>query len=286
MGILPKMMCEIHSIGARTKERMVGTHGVPALAGFGIQLAGISEAKAGFAWTRLNPPDTQLLITIAGEEQLLFNNEWRQACPGTAYLTPSGAPHAYRALPRKNWTLCWVLYSGRPKDLSEFLSDSPQILSIFSKQLWYALDGACDAAAHQESPAQMELWARLIHQTVQRALKRASQTEEHEQRLASLWKAVAADLARPWTLDGLASAAGMSKENLRRVCQQELNRSPMRQLARLRFQRAGELLADNSNKIISVAERIGYSDPFTFSVAFKREMGVPPSDYRSPVPVG
>lgn len=276
MGDILKRLREIHSIGARTRERMIGVRGVPALAGFGIRMLGISEARKGFAWTRLNPEHTQYFMTIEGTGEVLLGNEWRKAGPGTAYLTPAGAPHAYRALPGKNWTICWVIYSGRPKALAEFLSDRADLLSVHSRQLGFAVEGACDAAAQHESPAQMELWSRLVHQSVLHALK----AEGREKRLDFLWKAVIADLARPWNLDELASQAGMSKENLRRVCQRELNRSPMKHLARLRFQRAGELLSDAGNKVAFVAERVGYNDPFAFSSAFKREMGVSPSDYR------
>ena len=269
-------MCEIHSIGPRTRERIVGRLGVPALAGFGIHLTGISEAREGFEWQRMNPADTQYLMTVGGSGEVLLGQEWKRVGAGTVYLTPAGVPHAYRAVRGRSWTVCWVIFFGRPGSLAAYLPDRPALLSIGSRQLWHAIGGACDAAAHHAPRGSMEAWAGLIYGSVFGALKGGG--EAH--RLDFLWSAVMADLARPWTLEELAKIAGMSKENLRRVCRQELDRSPMRHLARLRFQRAGELLSHGGNKIASVAERVGYPDPFAFSVAFKREMGVPPSGYR------
>lgn len=72
----------------------------------------------------------------------------------------------------------------------------------------------------------------------------------------------------------------MSKENVRRVCLNDFGVSPMRQLARLRMSRAAELLAFTTDKLALIAERVGYGDPFSFSVAFKREMGRSPSAFR------
>lgn len=46
--------------------------------------------------------------------------------------------------------------------------------------------------------------------------------------------------------------------------------------------RAKELLSFTSDKLMSIAERVGYEDPFSFSVAFKRETGTSPSGYRKP----
>ena len=119
----------------------------------------------------------------------------------------------------------------------------------------------------------------IVHHIVIRNLNAARNGGRHS--LESLWGALNADLARAWSLDDLARLACMNKENLRRVCQRELGMSPMRYLTSLRISRAAELLTSTSDKLLSVAERIGYSDPFAFSVAFKRQTGMAPSEFRS-----
>jgi len=269
-------MCEIHSIGAKTKERMIGVKGVPALAEFGIILTGVSEAEEGFSWCRLRHEDTQLLATVSGEGEVWREGKWEPMGPGFAYFTRPGAPHAYRAKAGRKWTVCWVIYKGEMETPAP-LPATPTVVPVASSQLWHAVEGACGAA-----PREAELWIRLIHQTVLRALKAG----QPNSRLPLLWTAVNADLARNWTLDQLARIACMSKENLRRVCLRELGSSPMRQLTRLRVERAAELLACSSDKLVSIAERIGYGDPFSFSVAFKRETGVTPSAYRQTLTPG
>jgi len=48
----------------------------------------------------------------------------------------------------------------------------------------------------------------------------------------------------------------------------------------LRMEKAKELLADPEAKVIVVASKVGYSDPFYFSHCFKKYYGTSPADYR------
>ncbi len=277
MADLQEPICEIHSFGRDTRERIIGHKLVPILAEFGIRLAGVSEAKWGFNWTRLNPEDSQILATVAGEGEAWVDGRWCRLLPGFAYVTPVGVPHAYRAVLGREWTVCWVTYVGRLRDPSAILPLAPEVIPCASQQLWHAVEGAFDAMNRDGMEAQRELWVRLMHLTVVRILGVALSAGL---RLEPLWAAVNADLAHGWTLGKFARMAGMSKESLRRACQQDLGVSPMRQLARLRMARAAELLAFTPDKLALIAERVGYADPFSFSVAFKRETGKAPSASR------
>ena len=46
------------------------------------------------------------------------------------------------------------------------------------------------------------------------------------------------------------------------------------------MRRAAALLAAESYTVEAVARLVGYENPYTFSTAFKRQMGAPPSAYR------
>ncbi|MDD5350014.1 MAG: AraC family transcriptional regulator [Chthoniobacteraceae bacterium] len=276
MAALPQNMCEIHSIGSQTRERMIGLRGSPALAEFGIHLAGISEARAGFSWARLHPEDTQLLAAVSGEGEVFVHGKWERMGPGFAYWTPPGAPHAYRAVRGRKWTVCWVIYAGRLPASAGTLPGSPEVIPAASSLLWHAVGGACDAETQDT-----ELWVRLVHHTVLRILQAARRGGS---RLTALWNAVLADLAHPWTLGEMARQAGMSREHLRRVSLLETGVSPLRHVTRLRIGRAAELLSFSPDKLAVIAERVGYGDPFAFSAAFKREMRTSPAAYRKSPP--
>lgn len=51
-------------------------------------------------------------------------------------------------------------------------------------------------------------------------------------------------------------------------------------LTNLRMKKAKELLKNSKLKVYEIGEKVGYSDAFYFSAAFKKAVGVSPSDYR------
>ena len=89
-----------------------------------------------------------------------------------------------------------------------------------------------------------------------------------------------AKLDAPWTLGELARRVHLSDEHLRRLCLRELGRSPMQHLTYMRMQRAQALLEISDDKLEVIAPQVGYDSALVFSRAFKRWIGMIPSDYR------
>lgn len=81
-------------------------------------------------------------------------------------------------------------------------------------------------------------------------------------------------------VEDLARQTGISRSHLYRAFQAEFQCSPSVYLTRYRIQRACQLLRHSQLSVSAVAASVGYEDPFYFSRAFKRELGVSPSDYR------
>jgi AraC-like DNA-binding protein len=87
--------------------------------------------------------------------------------------------------------------------------------------------------------------------------------------------------AHPWTVVELARVAGLSRAAFARRFTSVLGEPPMAYLTRWRILLAADLLLDLDATVASVALKVGYGTPFAFSVAFKREMGTSPRDYRT-----
>ena len=102
-----------------------------------------------------------------------------------------------------------------------------------------------------------------------------------DERLSRLWEKVAVRLDHEWTLPELARTAHVSAEHLRRLCTQQLGRTPMRQVTYLRMRRAAELLSTTDEKIESITRAVGYQNPFVFSTTFKKWIGWRPSAHRA-----
>jgi AraC-like DNA-binding protein len=268
---------ETHSIGHATREWLAQPRVCPALARHRIALTGISDARHGFEFIRLNAAMSQVLICHAGEGRVLVEGRWRRCGEGMAYLTPPRRPHAYHALPRKKWLICWVTY-GEPGNITPVV-DAPaaQLLRVDPRPLFSAIQGLYWESVGAASAAVMEHSVELIQLLVSRIM----QPYHKDDRLWRVWSAVDADLNHEWSLDELASVACMSAEHLRRLSQRQLGRSPLEQVRFLRMRKAAALLTTTPDKIESISYQIGYHNPFAFSTAFKHCMGMSPAQFRS-----
>lgn len=82
------------------------------------------------------------------------------------------------------------------------------------------------------------------------------------------------------TLDDVASELQVSPGHLSRVLKASTGNSFVEALARVRVRKASVLLADPAVKMYEVAEQVGYASQHYFSRAFRRVLGVAPSEYR------
>lgn len=90
-----------------------------------------------------------------------------------------------------------------------------------------------------------------------------------------------ADPAAPWTVSSLADRTGVSRSTLAKRFADLVGEPPLSYLTRWRMALAADLLVEQDAATVAEAAcAVGYSDPFSFSAAFKRVQGINPSDYR------
>ena len=82
------------------------------------------------------------------------------------------------------------------------------------------------------------------------------------------------------TVIQLAQIFSMNEKNFIRYFHFNTGISPKRYLIEQRMKYATELLLDNNISIANIAQKVGYSDPFSFSKAFHKYYGESPSTYR------
>ncbi|WP_051792522.1 AraC family transcriptional regulator [Amycolatopsis jejuensis] len=99
--------------------------------------------------------------------------------------------------------------------------------------------------------------------------------------IAAALGALHADPARPWRLADLATEVGLSRATLARRFTALTGRPPMAYLTWWRLTITAQLLRAGDRPLPAIARQAGYSTPFAFSHAFKRQYGVAPAQYRS-----
>lgn len=266
---------ETHTIGPQTREQIVNRHLCNALGLYAIHLTGLSYAQGTFTFIRPCPTIRQVLVCLSGSGEVWVDGRWVECSPGMAYITQPGVLHAYHTRNEGAWQICWVMYKRQEQERTSQLG-SPMLINVETRNLALAIKGLYREAIGQGEPAAMHAWAQLVHIHAQRMFQRTGTRT----RLQNLWDSVNADIAYPWTSQLLAERAGISEEHLRRLCQQTLKSSPMKYVTALRMRHAAVLLSSEAYTVASIARRVGYENSFAFSTAFKRIMGISPTNYR------
>lgn len=96
--------------------------------------------------------------------------------------------------------------------------------------------------------------------------------------LAAAIRQMHAHIERPWTMAELAKTAGLSRSSFFERFTRVVGLPPMEYLLAWRMAVARDLLRQSVG-IAEVAERVGYASASTFSTAFSRHVGEPPSAY-------
>lgn len=247
----------------------------PALSHYHIRHVAVAHMHAPFEIVRTELTGSYFLACLGGEGRVLIDGRWMRCWPGQAVLLPPNTRQAFHAVPQHPWDICWVRYREPAGQRPLAANSTPIVAKYDAIPLQTAIRGLHHEACHDRNPAAMEHWVDLIHHYV----RRFAEPARPDPRLWELWRDVAASLDRPWTITEMAKRVHLSEKQLQRLCIKELGRNPRQQLIWLRMRRAAELLIAPHTKIETIANRVGYQNPFVFSTTFKRVMGWSPSQF-------
>lgn len=241
-----------------------------------IAHVGVLEMREPFEMSRPDQSGTFMLACLGGSGLIKVDGQWKRVATGQACLLPPFVSNAMKATGEEPWSICWVRYR-ESRESHPIVTASSPVLGVYDpKPLLHAIQGLHSECLASAAPALLHLWTELIHSYV----LRFAQPHQADARLWKLWEAVQKSLDYPWTLEELALRACVCKEHLRRLCRNELGRSPMQQVTFLRMQQARHLLATTDEKVETITRLIGYTNPHTFSNSFKKWIGWRPSEQR------
>jgi AraC family transcriptional regulator len=88
------------------------------------------------------------------------------------------------------------------------------------------------------------------------------------------------DPCHPYSLDEVTRLAQMDKFRFIRCFRAVTGKTPQKYLMNLKVERACRYLEKSQMTMTEICIACGFSDPSHFSTVFKREVGMPPSEYR------
>lgn len=101
-----------------------------------------------------------------------------------------------------------------------------------------------------------------------------------EPKIAASLSLMHGDVSRCWTVNLLAQTIGMSRTAFALKFKALVGRSPLDYLTYLRMMVAAASLKRERHSIAEIAHSVGYGSDTAFSTAFKRIVGVSPSEFR------
>jgi AraC-like DNA-binding protein len=102
--------------------------------------------------------------------------------------------------------------------------------------------------------------------------------------LSALWEDVSANPDQPWRLKAMAARLHLSHVHFYRQVVRYEGIGPREMVARLRIQRAAEMLKTTNYTLDRIASLVGYETAFALSRSFKKLTGYSPREYRSSQP--
>lgn len=219
-------------------------------------------------------------ITHEGRQHSLSKNE--------AFIIPAHEAHAYGTDNNDPWSIYWLHFCG--DNAAMFAPAAGRIIYI----------GDSDKSRHRDrfmlfeemyqnlemgySPENLEyVTICLIHflGSVKyidqyREVKKAKESDVVQKSIVFMKD----NLENRITLKDLALHAGYSASHFGNLFYRKTSYAPMVYYNQLKMQRACSYLQFSGLKIKEIAFRLGYYDPFHFSKAFRREMGITPREYR------
>ncbi|ACD20657.1 AraC family transcriptional regulator [Paraburkholderia phytofirmans] len=175
---------------------------------------------------------------------------------------------------------------GSP-DASLLVSLLPQIVHVRGVDRLATLVQLVRDESRAQRPAREVVLSRLLEVLLIEALRSTAETTASpglvrglsDARLAAAIRVMHEHPTRAWTVADLAKEAALSRSTFFERFNRAVGVAPMEYLLTWRMALAKNLLRRNEGRVAEVAQRVGYSSASTFSVAFTRHVGRPPSQY-------
>jgi len=248
------------------------------------------EGRGYATWRAQGTTDWLLIATLSGSGRFGYNGGEVRSVPGELTLLHPGTLHDYGTAPSSpTWELLWAHFHPHPHWLEWLdwpqiapglvhltLDDTPIRAEILTK-LHEALRHTTGAQRRREEFAMNSLEAALL--LCDTVNPRQGQPVIDD-RVRAAMDYLCQNYAHNLSLDQLGAVVGLSGSRLGHLFRKQVGLTPVQYLERQRLERACQLLEFSARPIHSIAEELGFENPFYFTLRFKRWIGQSPRDYR------
>jgi AraC-like DNA-binding protein len=280
----------------------------------GVGQVALSSLVSGFHWPGPDPRTHLVLATVEGTGRLAVGDRDHQLVPGTVAVCPARTA-------RDQWAdEPWRVVTIRLADIDlwqRFRETGPFVLEGQDPHRFAApalgilgelapAVTAVSEASHGRNPMDefmsrfgaprnlepdalgpgvatdpFSLYAVILRIQLEALRAGPPSVGKDERRLRGLWEAVRREPGQNWSVESLARHLNVSRATLHRLVAHHHETTPGAIVDRIRMDHAARLLASGDLPVKAIAAQVGYATPYSFSAAFRRGRGCPPSVFRA-----
>ena len=249
--------------------------------------------REGPDYTTWRPKGTQdwlLIYTLSGTGRFGSEEGDFFADQGEVVLLRPSTLHDYGTAPTAtHWNILWAHFHPRPHWFSwlEWVELAPGLMKIriedegtrthIEHTFSLADTLARGALRRKEDFAMNALENVLLWCDMQNPLSEQARVDS---RVQTLMDFMCHRISEDISLAQLAEASGLSVSRMAHLFRAHMGITPLQFLEQQRMERATQLLSLTNRSIKSIAEEVGFENPFYFSSRFRQNVGVSPRDYR------
>ena len=225
-----------------------------------------------------------LHIVVRGKGRLILDGKEYSVHAHQAFLIPENAHAFYQADEEDPWEYVWF-HIGGPKHVSIFKEagldyDNPIFTPTGCIEEIEAL--AFDILKHYDREyycigGLYTLCDYLINNSEHRIKPSVDDSLLYVKNVISY---IQLKYAEPIKVETIAYVCGLNRSYLTRLFKAATGYSLQEYLIFYRMKIASKLLLDTNMSIQTIAMKVGYGDPFTFTKAFKKQIGKSPTEFR------
>ena len=224
-------------------------------------------------------------LVVAGKGVYQVNGAAYNLQEGDLFLAKPNQLITYAADETDPWEYYWVNFGGSDADAvlgkTDFSASSP-VMHGCGADVAAAMENILSCPA-KELFENVELTGRLyilLSLLIKKSTSAQLRENRNLRRLEAAKAFIETNYPLPISADDIADAADITRITLFRLFKSELGITPAEYLIRCRMSRAKNLLASTDLSIGAVARSAGYEDGMYFSRAFRKAVGISPSEYR------
>jgi len=276
-------------LGQNYKEKLLPLSGekLPLLNQQGIGFSGVAHIDDNYVILRSKGYYQHLVLyTLSGEGWMRSEGKDHILKSGDIWISPAEVPHEYGIF-GKTWKILWISLGRTSRwntidDIGTIIRKS-NLGSVMDKLFSSIIRSVSGEYFNTTDEIEHLSELMLIYLDRELSLKSIHPKErEIQNRFNILFSRVNQSIHQNWDIEKLQNAMGKhyAEDHFIRLCRQYYGQTPIKVVTGLKMQKAWELVCNTNLPIQTVSEKVGYTNPYAFTTAFKRYWKLPPIEVR------